>query len=404
MSATISTAKGSLLKATGLRAAYSVGHGKEVVAVDDVSIEVADGEVLGVAGESGCGKSTLGAVLSLSARPPLFVQAGELEVDGESLDLTKASEPTRSWRGKVVSLLPQGAMNSLSPTIRVRDFAFDVIRAHEQGVRKDDAVERTRKRMEHLGLPKRVLDHYPHQLSGGMKQRVVTAISTILDPRLLIADEPTSALDVSSQRVLIDMLRDMLAERIIAGVIFVTHDLPVLSTIADRVAIMYAGKIAEVGPTRQIIDAPRHPYSGALLSSVLVPEPRMREVRVRGIPGSPPNLLHPPKGCRFHPRCNFAMDVCREEEPPKVGNDFAYSACWWADQHPGEPVPTSEQVEPRTWRAGDRAGAEDAGAEDAAGVDEADGVETANRMDTAKTEPSSPPDESAGQTVTGNEV
>jgi peptide/nickel transport system ATP-binding protein len=328
----------SLLRATGLRAAYSTGGPKDVVAVDDVSLNIREGEVLGVAGESGCGKTTLGAILSLNVRSPLYVQSGELEVDGDVIDLGPQSKAPRAWRGKVVSLLPQGAMNSLNPTLRIRDFAYDVIRAHEPGVKRLEAEQRTRERLEQLDLPSRVLDQYPHQLSGGMKQRVVAVISTLLDPRLLIADEPTSALDVSSQRVLIEMLREMLSQKIISGIIFITHDLPVLNTIADRVAIMYAGKIAEVGDTKEVIDKARHPYSASLLSAVLVPERQMRGVRVHGIPGSPPNLINPPQGCRFHPRCPLVMDVCRTEEPPQVGDEFRYSACWWADKHPGEPV------------------------------------------------------------------
>ncbi|WP_020576073.1 ABC transporter ATP-binding protein [Actinopolymorpha alba] len=329
------TTTDSLLRATGLTAAYTVDGG-EVVAVDDVSIDMRRGEVLGVAGESGCGKSTLGAVLSLTLRPPLFVRSGELEVDGRRLDLGPHQKPPRSWRGEVVSLLPQGAMNSLSPTVRIRDFAYDVIRAHQSGVRRDDAIERTRQRLEHLDLPRRVLDYYPHQLSGGMKQRVVTVISTLLNPRLLIADEPTSALDVSSQRVLIEMLKEMLSEEIIGGVIFITHDLPVLNIVADRIAIMYAGQIAEVGTARDIINQPRHPYSAALLSSVLVPEPAMRRTRVQGIPGAPPSLMHPPGGCRFHPRCGLVMDVCRDQAPPKVGDERRFASCWWAEQNPGQ--------------------------------------------------------------------
>ncbi|MGW5365436.1 ABC transporter ATP-binding protein [Actinopolymorpha pittospori] len=337
MSGVVTTATGSLLRASHLRAAYS-GDGGQVVAVDDVSIDVGKGEVLGVAGESGCGKSTLGAILSLTVRPPLYVLGGELEVDGNQLDLGPDRRPPRAWRGEVVSLLPQGAMNSLSPTVRIRDFAYDVIRAHQPGVRRPDAIERTRERLEQLDLPARVLDYYPHQLSGGMKQRVVTVVSTLLNPRLLIADEPTSALDVSSQRILIEMLREMLARDIIGGVIFITHDLPVLNTIADRIAIMYAGKIAEVGAANELINRPRHPYSGALLSSVLVPEPQMRRTRVRGIPGAPPSLAHPPAGCRFHPRCPLVMNVCREQEPPQVGDDRHHAHCWWADQHPGQPV------------------------------------------------------------------
>jgi peptide/nickel transport system ATP-binding protein len=143
---------------------------------------------------------------------------------------------------------------------------------------------------------------------------------------------------VSSQRVLIEMLREMLSQEIIGGVIFITHDLPVLNTIADRIAIMYAGQIAEVGYTSEIINRPRHPYSAALLSSVLVPEPQMRQTRVRGIPGAPPSLASPPSGCRFHPRCGLVMDVCRTHEPPQVGAGLRFSRCWWADQHPDESV------------------------------------------------------------------
>ena len=329
------TTTNSLLRASGLRAAYNTSGG-QVVAVDDVSIEVRKGEVLGVAGESGCGKSTLGAVLSLTVRPPLFVLGGELEVDGQQLDLGPDQNPPRAWRGEVVSMLPQGAMNSLSPTIRIRDFAYDVIRAHRPGVKRNDAIELARQRLEQLDLPSRVLDYYPHQLSGGMKQRVVTVISALLNPRLLIADEPTSALDVSSQRILIEMLREMLAQDIIGGVIFITHDLPVLNTIADRIAIMYAGQIAEVGFASDLINRPRHPYSAALLSSVLVPEPQMRNTRVQGIPGAPPSLAHPPNACRFHPRCGLVMDVCRTEDPPQVGAGLRFSRCWWADQHPDQ--------------------------------------------------------------------
>ncbi|MGI8869981.1 MAG: ABC transporter ATP-binding protein [Mycobacteriales bacterium] len=323
-----------LISARGITAAYVPDRGTQVVAVDDVSIDVHEGEIVGVAGESGCGKSTLGAVLSLNAVAPLHVLGGELEVDGAAVDLSNRKTP-RSWRGRVVSLLPQGALNSLSPTIRIRDFACDVVRAHDSKVKRSAALEMTRARLEQLDLPGRVLDAYPHQLSGGMKQRVVTVLSTLLEPRLLIADEPTSALDVSSQRVLVDMLREMVHREIISGVIFVTHDIPVLNTIADRIAIMYAGKIVEIAETRELIDRPRHPYSAALLGSVLVPEPHVRRSRVLGIPGAPPNLVNPPTGCRFRPRCPLRMPEC-ENDPPHAGDSFHFASCFWAEQHEGE--------------------------------------------------------------------
>ena len=214
-----------LLNAENLRAAYRTPDGREVFAVDDVSVHIDEGEVLGVAGESGCGKSTLGAILSLTARPPLYVECGTLEIDGKVQELGGAQQIPRTWRGSVVSLLPQGAMNSISPTMRVRDLVVDVVRAHDRTVKRAEALDRARDRLKSLDLPPRVLDAYPHQLSGGMKQRVVTVISTLLNPRLLIADEPTSALDVSWQKALIEMLQEMLEQKIMSGVIFVTHDL-----------------------------------------------------------------------------------------------------------------------------------------------------------------------------------
>jgi peptide/nickel transport system ATP-binding protein len=330
------SATGELLTARGLRAAYAGPHG-ETVAVDNVDMSLAHGEVLGIAGESGCGKSTLAAVLSLTARPPLYVLSGELEVGGKRLSFEPNEAPPRAWRGQVVSLLPQGAMNSLSPTLKIGQFAIDVIRAHQPEVRKREALDRAAERLDQLDLPRRVLGAYPHQLSGGMKQRVVTVLSTLLNPALLIADEPTSALDVSTQRVLVELLRELLNRKLVGGIIFVTHDLPVLHTIADRIAIMYAGQIVEVGATEQIVDRAHHPYTGALLASVLVPEPQIRDRRITGIKGSPPDLGDPPSGCRFHPRCSLMMDVCRTD-PPLVGGDRQFSRCWWTKEHQGEPV------------------------------------------------------------------
>ena len=333
-----------LLEARNLRAAYYTPEGNRVVAVDDVSLTINEGEVLGIAGESGCGKSTLGAILSLTAREPLMVEDGTLEVDGRQQHFGPRAKVPRTWRGSVVSLLPQGALNSISPTMRIRDLVFDVMRAHDRGVKRSEALDRARDRFAELGLPVRALDAYPHQLSGGMKQRVVTVISTLLNPRLLIADEPTSALDVSSQKALIDMLLQMLENKIMSGVVFITHDLPVLRTVSDRIAVMYAGKIAEIGDAVQIASEPRHPYSAALLGSVLVPEPGFRRKRVKGIPGSPPNLLHPPSGCRFHPRCGLAMDVCTTDDPPEVGDALRFSSCFWSQQNPGTPVPVDKVI------------------------------------------------------------
>jgi peptide/nickel transport system ATP-binding protein len=200
-------------------------------------------------------------------------------------------------------------------------------------------MDRATDRLKMLEMPTRVLDSYAHQLSGGMKQRMVTVVSTLLNPKLLIADEPTSALDVSSQKALIEMLLAMVEKKIMRGVIFITHDLPVLSMVTDRLAIMYAGKIVENGPTEELVNNARHPYTSALLSSVLDPTEETRTKHVLGIPGSPPNLGNPPSGCRFHPRCQFAMDVCKVEEPKFLNERDHEVACWWANDHAYETVP-----------------------------------------------------------------
>jgi len=274
---------GTLVNARNIRGVYYTG-GKDVVAVDDVSLRVEEGEVLGLAGESGSGKTTLGSIVVLIARPSLHVESGVLEIDGKVQELGGDARVPRTWRGSVVSMLPQGAMNSISPTKRVRHLVWDVMRSHSR-ISKEVALERARERITTLGLPARVLDAYPHQLSGGMKQRVVTIISTLLNPRLLVADEPTSALDVSSQKILIEMLLEMLDQKIMSGVIFVTHDLPVLRTVATKIAVMYQGRIVESGPTRLMVDRPQHPYTKALMSSVLTPEPKYSKIRIEGMSG-----------------------------------------------------------------------------------------------------------------------
>jgi peptide/nickel transport system ATP-binding protein len=329
-----------LLRVEGLRAAYIMRAGDlPVCAVDDVSLVVRPGEVLGVAGESGCGKSTLAAVLALNARPPLYVQGGSMMFDGESVTLADTSQIPADWRGKMMSLLPQGAMNALNPTARVRDLAVDVIRAHEPGISGGAAIARAADRMQQLGLPPRALDSYPHELSGGMRQRVVCAVSTILNPRVLIADEPTSALDVSSQRALVLMLKELLAREFIRGVVFISHDLALLSNIADRIAIMYAGQIVETAPVASIIRRPQHPYTRALIGSALVPDRRRIGRRIEGIAGAPPDLRYPPPGCRFHPRCPLASDRCRHQPPPEVScAPDVVASCWESEQFALVPV------------------------------------------------------------------
>ncbi|GAB6102298.1 ABC transporter ATP-binding protein [Thermococcus sp.] len=314
----------NLLEVRDLRIYYNtpVGH---VKAVDGVSFEVKEGEVFGIAGESGCGKSTLVHSLILR-KPPMLHAGGEALFKGQ--DLMKLSEEeARRIRYTELSIIPQYAMNALNPTKKIKDIVWDLAKEHEYTDR-GKVEELLRERLGMVKLSEKVADMYPVELSGGMRQRATMVVSTLLNPDLLIADEITSALDVTTQRVVIELLHHFMKEGIVKSIIFVTHDLALLNKIADRVMILYAGKVVEIGPTGEIISSPAHPYTRLLLNSL----PRMgvqyRRQKLSGIPGYPISLLNPPKGCRFYTRCPNVMEQCSEIEPKpvKVGPEH-YAAC-----------------------------------------------------------------------------
>lgn len=320
------------MKAVDVSVQYTTIQGPPVKALENVSFTLDHGEVLGIAGESGCGKSTLAAALSGNNAGNMRITSGSVSLDDkDTIDLVASQGIPRDLRGVTISLLPQRALNSLNPTVRIGDFAFDVLRSHDRKSNRKQALEKTGDRLEQLGLPRRVLESYPHQLSGGMRQRVVTVISTLLDPEILIADEPTSALDVSSQKALVLMLKKMMNDDMLSRSIFITHDLALLSNIATRIAIMYAGEIVEMNTTEEIVHRPQHPYTKALLAATLEPDPQIRSRRISGLTGQSPDMRQPPSGCRFHPRCPYAMPICAEKHPERTefGRGFAY--CWLHD-------------------------------------------------------------------------
>jgi len=313
-----------LLRVRNLRIYYSTPRGF-VKAVDGVSFEVKKGEVFGIAGESGCGKSTLVHSLILR-KPPMTHKGGKAIFKGK--DLMKLSrEEARKIQYKELSIIPQYAMNALNPTKKIKDIVWDLAREH--GMQDKKEVEKLLKeRLSMVKLSPKVAEMYPVELSGGMRQRATMVVSTLLNPDLLIADEVTSALDVTTQRVVIELLHHFMEEGIVKSIIFVTHDLALLRQIADRVMIMYAGKVVEIGSMEEVLESPAHPYTQLLLNSL----PRMgvhyKRERLRGIPGYPISLLNPPEGCRFYTRCPYAMQVCREVEPELVEvSPGHYAAC-----------------------------------------------------------------------------
>ncbi len=302
------------LKAYYITQAYGVE--RTVKAVDNISLQVKEGQIYGIAGESGCGKSTLLKVLLAAHRPPLTVMDGSIKYrfDGREIDVLRMDEQTRGQiRWKEVSYIPQGSMHVLNPVRRIRSSFHDFVSTHKP-MSRQDSYELARSYLRELGLPEKVLASYPHQLSGGMRQRVTIALATILWPKLIFADEPTTALDVVVQRGVIQLLREIQQTKG-CTLILITHDMGVHANLADRIAVVYAGKIVEEGDTRTILKNPQHPYTQFLIKSL----PRLddRSERV-SIPGRPPALDNPPSGCRFHPRCPLAMNQCRSLDPTMI--------------------------------------------------------------------------------------
>lgn len=308
-----------IVEADRLKAYYmtrSYGVERTVQAVDNISLQVQEGEVFGIAGESGCGKSTLLKVLLGGFRPPLKVVDGSVKyrfdnVETDALTLSEARRRDLSW--KSISYVPQGSMHVLNPVRQIQDIFHDFISAHRP-MKKQESIEMTHNYLRELGLTDNVLTSYPHQLSGGMRQRVTIALATILSPKLIFADEPTTALDVVVQRGVIQLLKEI-QQKEGSTIVLITHDMGVHANLATRIAVLYAGKIVEEADTRTILQNPRHPYTQYLIKSL----PRLDERTERvSIPGRPPALDKPPSGCRFHPRCPLALDKCRTIDPEMI--------------------------------------------------------------------------------------
>ena len=298
----------------------------DVKAVDGATFEIADGEIMGLAGESGCGKSTLGKSLIRFDTRMRYVR-GRVELDGKELPVWDDAR-MNPFRFKEVSIIPQYALSALNPTRRIGKMAAEVLKSRDVAV--DTVLPEFKRRLKIVGLPDDILERFPIELSGGMKQRVVMVLSSLLDPSLLIADEVTSALDVSTQRAVSELLVEFRDRSFVKSMIVITHDLSVLYQIADSILVMYAGKLAEKAAAETIVSDSRHPYTQLLLSSLPEVGVRYAERRLKGIPGRPPSLLEPPAGCRFKARCPFAMDKC-DEQPPFCSLEPGHeAACWKA--------------------------------------------------------------------------
>jgi peptide/nickel transport system ATP-binding protein len=299
-----------VLQVENLRVVFDTPAG-EGAAVDGVSFTLRPGERMGLIGESGCGKTTMATALMALTRPPGRIAGGSVRLAGREL-LTLSDAEMRHIRHKEIALMPQAAMNSLNPVMRIRDQIVDAVLAHESNLSQQELDRIVEHALKQVGLPPHVASRFPHQLSGGMKQRAAMAIATVLRPQLIIADEPTSALDVVVQRqVMITLSR--VQKELGAATILIGHDMGLIAQFSNSVGVLYAGKLVERGPIDDVLASPLHPYTRLLIDSL--PDTRTRNSFV-GIPGLPPALFNRPSGCRFHPRCPFAFDRCRQEEPP----------------------------------------------------------------------------------------
>jgi peptide/nickel transport system ATP-binding protein len=311
------------LQVENLRVYYQTLRG-DVKALDGATFSIADREIMGLAGESGCGKTTLGHGLILLTTPMRFVE-GRVTLDSEELPVWD-TERMDDFRFKKISIIPQYAMNAMNPTRKIGKMTSELLESRK--VDFGATLPELERRLDLVELSRDVLSMYPIELSGGMKQRMVMVISTLLNPSLLIADEITSALDVSTQKAVAEMLVEFRDREFVNSMMVITHDISILYQIADSIMIMYAGQLAEKASTEVIIHSPRHPYTKLLISALPKVGVKYAERRLTGIPGSPPLLLDPPVGCRFRERCPVAFDKCLQEPPFMEIEKDHFVACW----------------------------------------------------------------------------
>jgi len=302
-----------LLEVNSLTVDYQMRRGT-IRAVENVSFSLKKGETLGLAGESGSGKSTLGlSIIHLVSYPGVIVK-GHIKIDGTDI-LQLPEHEMRSIRGEKAAYIFQDPMTSLNPVKRIGAHFVELIRTHEPNTSKEEALERTKTVIKNLGILPERLNDYPHQFSGGMRQRIMIGLAIALNPDLVIADEPTTALDVIVQAKILDLMEN-LRKMYGMALILISHDLSVILERCDKIIIMYAGHMQEYATSMELHKAPKHPYTQRLLQSI--PNVELSDQKLAAIPGSPPNMLNPPKGCRFWPRCSYAKKICRVKEPPLI--------------------------------------------------------------------------------------
>jgi peptide/nickel transport system ATP-binding protein len=319
-----------LIQIKDLRIEYP-SHFGTVRAVDVPALDIRQGEVLGLVGESGCGKSTLGMALLRMVRRPGYIAGGQVWFGGR--DLVGLSEvEMREIRGAAISMIFQDPMTSLDPLQRIEEHLIEAIQVHDRKVNRQQAKERIGELMDRLGIAERRLRDYPHQFSGGMRQRIMIGLALALNAQLIIADEPTTSLDVIVEAQILDLIKE-LQKAYRLTILLITHNIGIVAELADRVAVMYAGQLVELADAVTFFEDPLHPYTEDLLASV--PNINLTDDKLRIMAGSPPDLIHPPTGCRFHPRCRCVMERCPREAPPfaevRPGH---WTACWLYDAAP----------------------------------------------------------------------